>query len=65
MKNNLQALRWEKGLSQQSLSLKSGVSKSTICKIENDVVCNPSIDIGYKLSKALNIDITNLFIPDD
>lgn len=64
MKNNLQKIRWEKELSQQSLAMKSGVSKSTICKIENGIIRNPSIEICYKLSRALEVDISVLFIPD-
>lgn len=61
MKNHLQEVRWKKGWSQQQLSNYSGVSISTISKIENGETKNPAIDIAYKLCKSLDCNIWDLF----
>lgn len=61
MKNNLKEIRWRKGWSQATLAMKSGVSRSTICEIENGKNQHPSIDIAYKLHKALNMDVWEIF----
>lgn len=63
MTNNLQHLRWIRSWSQEMLAIKSGVSRSLISKLENREITNPSIDTAYKLSKALNVDIWDIFKP--
>lgn len=61
MKNRLQELRWKKGWSQQKLADRSNVSKSTIGGIENGKIKNPTIETAYRLSKALKVDILDIF----
>ena len=63
MTNNPQQLRWIRSWSQEMLAIKSGVSRSLISKLENREITNPSIDTAYKLSKALNVDIWDIFEP--
>lgn len=64
MKNRLKKIRWGKGWSQGTLSRRSGVSKSTICELENGGNLHPSIDVAFKLQKALNVDVWEIFYED-
>ena len=61
MKNRLAEVRIRKGWSEAQLARKAGVSKSTICAIENGVTKNPSIYVAYKLCKALKTDVWEIF----
>lgn len=61
MKNRLADVRIRKGWSEAQLARKAGVSKSTICAIENGVTRNPSICVAYKLCKALKTDVWEIF----
>lgn len=61
MENNLQKIRWERDLTEEQLSLKSGVSRSTICQIENKVVVNPTTETSCRLARALGIDVLDLY----
>lgn len=61
MKNRLKEIRWRKGWTEGDLQRRSGVSRSTICEIENGVNQHPSIDVAYKLCKALNVDVWEIF----
>lgn len=61
MKNNLQQLRWDRNLSQQQLSIKSGVKRSIISNIENGYTANPSVLTVLKLAKALNVKVEDIF----
>lgn len=61
MENRLQELRWIKGWSQQQLSDRSKVSKSTIGGLENGKIKHPSLETAYRLAKALKVDIMDIF----
>lgn len=54
--------REQKGMSLNELSLKSDVSYSYLLQLEKGLKTNPSLDILEKISNALDIDITFLFI---
>ena len=56
----LRKARLEKELSLRELSEKSGVSKSTISKIETGTR-NPSAYVADKLARVLECDAGNLF----
>ncbi|MBS7213074.1 MAG: helix-turn-helix transcriptional regulator [Megamonas funiformis] len=56
---HLKQLRQNKNLSQNDLSILSKVPQTTISNIERDI-CSPTIDTLRKLSKALNIKISDL-----
>lgn len=61
MKNRLQQLRWERDWSEEQLARKSGVSKGTICRLENANDVNPRIDVAFRLADALGVDVRELF----
>ena len=61
VQNNLQALRWERELTQRQLSKLSGVSRETICKIEDGERLNPSVQTALLLSHALGVTVEELF----
>lgn len=64
MKNRLKEMRELKGLSQEELSQKSGVSRTTISEIETEkkmVVTNITLE---KISTALDLKITDIFFRD-
>lgn len=64
MKNRLKEMRELVGLSQEELSRKSGISRTTISEIETEkkiVVTNITLE---KLANALNLKITDIFFRD-
>jgi len=61
LKNNIQAHRKRKGLSQEELAQQCKVSRQTINAIENDKY-DPSLHLAFTLSHVLNITIEELFI---
>lgn len=54
-------IRKEKNMSLSELSKKSGISTTHINDIENNLK-SPSLLIAVLLAKALNIDITEMYI---
>jgi len=53
--------RKEKGLSQDQLSMRSGVSYNTIVKLERKyVVANPTIDTLQRIAGVLEVPICEL-----
>ena len=61
--NNLKAIREDRQLGVNELSRMSGVNKSTISEIENNIIKNSSLDTIRSLIKALNVSFDELF-PD-
>lgn len=61
MENRLSEIRWRKGWSQAGLARRAGVAKSTICELENGNITNPSLEVAFKISKALNLKIEDVF----
>jgi len=53
-------LRKRLGWSQEDLALESNVNKNYICDLENGRR-NPSLDILERITKALNITLSELF----
>lgn len=53
-------VRQRKSISLNKLSEKSGISKTHINDIENDVK-GPSLYVMIKLAKALDVEITELY----
>ncbi|HEY4537722.1 MAG TPA: helix-turn-helix transcriptional regulator [Erysipelothrix sp.] len=58
--NHVQKFRNLTDLTQQELADKVGVSRQTISAIEKGSY-NPSLELAFKLSFALNTDLTTLF----
>lgn len=59
----IKKLRKQKGLSQEELAEKAGLHRAYFWEIENGR--NISIMTAYKISKALEIDLSELFKFDD
>ncbi len=57
---NLRHYRTINAFSQQELAKQSGISISTIQKLEEGRHCNPRIGTLHKLSQALKISVSGL-----
>ena len=64
MKNNLEKIRKEKGISQEELARALEVSRQTIGSLENGRY-NPSIILAFKISKYFNMSIEEIFIYEE
>lgn len=60
MKNKLELLRKNKGLSQQQMGEIFGVSRQTINAIENGKYC-PSLPLSFKIARYFGILIEEVF----
>ena len=60
MENRVKELRTAAGLRQEDLARVVGVSRQTIISVENGRY-NPSLELAWKLSRALGTSIENLF----
>lgn len=60
LKNYIRTLRFERGMTQEELALRTGVSRQTIMSIERGAT-NPSVLLAYKISAALGSPITAVF----
>lgn len=61
MKNRLKDAREAKGMSQETLAQKSGISRVTISAIENEVERNTTSNTLVKLAQALDTTVDKLF----
>lgn len=64
MENRIKELRVKYNMTQKELGLKIGVSRQTIISLENGKY-NPSINLAFKVSKAFNLSIEDIFIYSD
>ena len=64
MKNKLEELRKNKGLSQEQLAEKVLVSRQTIISLEKGRY-NPSLDLAFRLSKFFNAPIEDIFLYEE
>ncbi len=60
---NIQLQRQKKGLTQQQLCEQSGLSYSTLAKIERGAIKSPSIFTVMSITQALNIELKDLTKP--
>jgi putative transcriptional regulator len=61
MDNRVKDLRGAMGLRQEDLAASVGVSRQTIISIERGRY-NPSLQLAWKLSRALGVTIEELFV---
>jgi putative transcriptional regulator len=61
LKNRLEELRKEKGLTQEELANELEVSRQTISSIENERY-EPSITLAFKISIFFKMKIEEIFI---
>jgi putative transcriptional regulator len=64
VKNNLEKIRKEKGISQEELAKALEVSRQTIGSLENGRY-NPSIILAFKIAKYFNMSIEEIFIYEE
>ncbi len=61
---NLKELRKERGLTQEELADKVGVSRQTVISIEKEVY-QPSLELAFKLAKFLKVSLEELCIYEE
>lgn len=64
MKNKLKEMREKACMSQAALSLRSGVSRTTISLIETNALTNIESNTMLKLAIALDCDIGDIFFKE-
>ena len=62
VENKIREMRREKGLLQEQLAKKCGVSRQTINAIENNKY-DPTLALAFKLSQELGTTVDELFTP--
>lgn len=62
MENQIRVLRKEKGISQEDLARRCGVSRQTINAIENNKY-DPTLSLAFSLARALGTTVDGLFTP--
>lgn len=61
MKNRIEEIRKQKGITQEELAKMLGVSRQTISSLETGKY-NPSIFLAHKIAKCFDITIEQVFI---
>lgn len=56
----IKELRKEKGLTQEELAIKAGVSYTTLTKVENEAIKNPSFETVAAIAKGLEVTLDEL-----
>ena len=64
MKNRIEEIRNAKGIRQDDLAKRMGVSRQTISSLENGRY-NPSILLAHKIAKFFGMTIEEVFIFED
>ena len=62
IKNRLKELRTSRGLSQEELSEKSGISRTTLSKIENNEEIAVNTKTIAKLADAFGVKPSDIFL---
>lgn len=62
MKNKLKALREEKGISQMELAKRTGLSRATISKIENNEEVNVNTQTILKIAEVFGVQANEIFL---
>lgn len=63
MDNRLKVLRLERGLTQQALADRLGVSRQTVISIESGKY-DPSLPLAFKIAGLLGNRIEDIFLPE-
>lgn len=64
MRNHLEELRKQRGITQEELAVVLQVSRQTIGSLENGRY-NPSIQLAFKLAKYFGVTIEDVFIYEE
>ena len=65
MKFLIKKLREERGLTQKELSVKSGISRNLIARLESGDIQNTTTDTLFKIANALGVKAENHFFEDN
>ncbi len=60
LRNSIRRLRFDKGMTQEELALRTGVSRQTIMSIERGQT-NPSVLLAFKIAQAFAAPVTDVF----
>ncbi len=60
LQNSIRRLRFDRGMTQEELALRTGVSRQTIMSIERGQT-NPSVLLAFKIAAALTANVTEVF----
>ena len=58
----IKEIREKKGITQEELSKKSGISRNYIAELENNKKNNPSFKTIYKIATALGVEIRQIYV---
>ena len=61
MKYKVKEYRLKAGMTQEELSVKSGVNRTTISALENGNEVNVSVKILKKISECLQVPVSDIF----
>ena len=64
VENKIRQMRREKGLLQEQLAKKCGVSRQTINAIENNKY-DPTLSLAFRLARELGVTVDGLFTPGE
>ena len=64
MENVIRNKRKEKGISQEELAKRCGVSRQTINAIENDKY-DPTLSLAFRLARELGLTVDELCMPKE
>ena len=64
MENVIRNKRKEKGISQEELAKRCGVSRQTINAIENDKY-DPTLSLAFRLAREQGLTVDELFMPKE
>ena len=64
MKNKIEEIRKQKGITQEDFAKTLGVSRQTISSLETGRY-NPSIFLAFKIAKCFQMTIEEIFIFDE
>ncbi|MEQ9618425.1 MAG: helix-turn-helix transcriptional regulator [Deltaproteobacteria bacterium] len=60
LSKRIKQARTDREITQRELSKMSGVSYSTLTKLESGVIKNPSFEVIFRITKALDIRVDDL-----
>lgn len=64
MQNRIKEIRESIGMKQHELSVKTGITQSMICRIENGS-CDSKVSIYTRIANALNCKVDDLIKKED
>ena len=64
MENSIRALRKERGISQEELAKRCGVTRQTVNAIENNKY-DPTLVLAFRLARELGVSVDGLFTPGE